>query len=138
MLIAVSDEIVARRCGSATGSARSKRPLTIEKIAVLAPMPSASDSTATVETIGVAFSARTADLRSPISLNRHRQSRAVNENHHGAQHRASHDPAEEKPSRLEEHETARPDDDHQRKTGEAGDLHRREVDRDRRKLCRHI
>ena len=46
------------RCGSPTGSDRSSRLSTIEKMAVLAPMPSASDSTATAVTIGVALRAR--------------------------------------------------------------------------------
>src|ERR1051326_6512224 len=50
----------ARRDGSATGSDRSSRPLTMEKMAVLAPMPSASGRIATIETTGVARSDRTA------------------------------------------------------------------------------
>src|SRR5262245_16643710 len=59
---------MARRAGSATGSARRIRLFTSEKIAVLAPMPSASESTATIETIGVARRARTARRKSLIAL----------------------------------------------------------------------
>src|SRR5258707_4373517 len=46
--------------GSATGNVRSSRLLTMEKMAVLAPMPSASDRIATSETTGVARSERNA------------------------------------------------------------------------------
>ena len=38
--------------GSRTGSSRRIRPLTIEKIAVLAPIPSASDKSATSASVG--------------------------------------------------------------------------------------
>ncbi len=64
LLITVPSVIIASCCGALTGSARSSRLLTSEKIAVLAPMPSASDSTATRETTGVARSARKARRRS--------------------------------------------------------------------------
>ena len=64
LLITVPSVISASCCGALTGSARSSRLLTSEKIAVLAPMPSASDSAATRETTGVARSARTARRRS--------------------------------------------------------------------------
>ena len=50
----------ASRCGSTTGSERSSSALMSEKMAVLAPMPSASDKAATIETMGVARSERTA------------------------------------------------------------------------------
>jgi hypothetical protein len=40
--------------------------LTSEEIAILAPIPSARDRTATLETIGVALRERTASLRSFI------------------------------------------------------------------------
>ena len=43
---------ITRRCGSRTGSDRSSRLSRIENIAVLAPIPSASDRMATAETIG--------------------------------------------------------------------------------------
>ena len=52
--------------GSATGSERSIRLLTSEKIAVFAPMPSASDSTAAMATTGVAISPRSASRMSFI------------------------------------------------------------------------
>src|SRR3989442_2860104 len=47
-------------CGSLTGSERSSKLFTSEKIAVLAPMPSASDRTATMVTTGVPASWRMA------------------------------------------------------------------------------
>jgi hypothetical protein len=56
----VIDESLTRRCGSLTGSDRSIKLLTSDKIAVLAPIPKARDSAATTETTGVACSARTA------------------------------------------------------------------------------
>src|SRR2546426_12351862 len=62
----MSDEIVTRRCGSATGSVRRSMLLTREKIAVLAPIPRASERAATPQTIGVARSARRARRRSCI------------------------------------------------------------------------
>src|SRR5262245_58270144 len=46
-----------RRCGSLTGSCRSSRPSTIEKIAVFAPMSSISDTIVTIVTMGAARSA---------------------------------------------------------------------------------
>ena len=52
------------RPGSGTGSVRSRRLLTSEKIAVLAPMPSASDSMATIDTTGVARRDLSASVRS--------------------------------------------------------------------------
>src|SRR5207253_6374252 len=55
---------IASRCGSLTGSARRTRLLTSEKIAVFAPIPSASDRMATVVTTGVPISCRTATRRS--------------------------------------------------------------------------
>ena len=62
-----------RRLGSATGKVRSNRLLTSEKIAVFAPMPSASDSAATIETTGVARRERTAKrmscMRDPVMAN---------------------------------------------------------------------
>ena len=51
---------ITRRCGSRTGSDRSSRLSRIENIAVLAPIPSASDRMATAETIGAALIARMA------------------------------------------------------------------------------
>src|SRR5687768_13744331 len=65
--MALSEEMVTRRCGSTTGSARSSRPLTREKIAVLAPMPSASASAPMPDTIGLALSARSESRRSSIT-----------------------------------------------------------------------
>ena len=53
-----------RRSGSGTGSVRSRRLLTREKIAVLAPMPRASDRIAMPVTTGAARSTRTATRRS--------------------------------------------------------------------------
>src|SRR2546425_372440 len=53
MTRAVSSVTSASRCGAVTGSARSRRLFTSEKIAVFAPMPSARDRTTTAETIGV-------------------------------------------------------------------------------------
>src|SRR6185436_18306063 len=50
----------ARRLADFTGSVRSINVSRIEKIAVLAPMPSASDRIATTVTIGVALSVRKA------------------------------------------------------------------------------
>src|SRR4051794_13688055 len=58
---------MTRRCGSWTGSVRRTTLLTSVNIAVLAPMPSASDSTATAVTAGVAARARTARRRSCIT-----------------------------------------------------------------------
>src|SRR5262249_7683238 len=64
--IAESDDTVTSRSGSATGSGRSMRALKREKIAVFAPIPSASETSATPETIGVARKARSASRRSGI------------------------------------------------------------------------
>ena len=54
-------------CGSRTGSDLRIRLLRIEKSAVLAPMPSASDSTAIVVTRGVARSDRQASRQSNVN-----------------------------------------------------------------------
>jgi hypothetical protein len=62
----------------------------------------------------------------------------ANENHQGSRYRASNDAAEQKPSRLEKHESDDPDDDQQRKTRGTGHFHRSEVDCDRRKLFAHM
>src|SRR6185436_731321 len=56
----------ARRLADFTGSVRSINVSRIEKIAVLAPMPSASDRIATTVTIGVALSVRKASRISGI------------------------------------------------------------------------
>jgi hypothetical protein len=53
--------------GSLTGNWRSRRLLTSEKIAVFAPMPSARESTAIADTIGVALKDRKASFKSSIS-----------------------------------------------------------------------
>src|SRR5262249_1213903 len=58
--IAASSVTSASRCGSFTGSERRIRLLTSEKIAVFAPIPRASESTATAVTIGAAASWRIA------------------------------------------------------------------------------
>ena len=55
------------RSGSCTGSGLRISALTREKIATLAPMPSASESSATPLTIGVCRIWRTANLRSRTS-----------------------------------------------------------------------
>ena len=52
--------------GSCTGSGRNNMLLKIEKIATLAPMPSATDSTAMAVTMGVFSSDRMANLNSCI------------------------------------------------------------------------
>src|SRR5262249_14342125 len=52
------------RSGSCTGRLRSSSALTSEKMAVLAPIPSASDRIATAETTGEARNARAASRRS--------------------------------------------------------------------------
>src|SRR5438552_19120372 len=57
-------DTIASRCGSRTGNARRTSVSTSEKIAVLAPMPSASDRTAIAVTTGVAHSERIASFRS--------------------------------------------------------------------------
>src|SRR5262249_57096020 len=59
---------MASREGSATGRVRRSRLLTNEKIAVLAPMPSASESSATTETTGVARSDRNARRTSAMDV----------------------------------------------------------------------
>src|SRR4051812_6012593 len=63
-LIARASETTARRSGFATGNDRRIRLSTREKIAVFAPMPSASERMATAVTIGVARRERTARRRS--------------------------------------------------------------------------
>src|SRR4051812_45575712 len=63
-LSAKADETVTRRSGDGTGSVRSNKASTMLNIAVFAPMPSASDTTAAAETIGEARSARTACRKS--------------------------------------------------------------------------
>src|SRR5262245_5820298 len=55
---------MTRRSGSFTGSGRSNRLSTREKMAVFAPMPKVSERTATAVTIGVARRERTARRRS--------------------------------------------------------------------------
>jgi hypothetical protein len=57
----------ANRSGAGTGNGRSKSALTREKIALFAPMPSASDKTATSVTIGMAVSERIARRTSCMS-----------------------------------------------------------------------
>jgi hypothetical protein len=59
-LTAVADEIVTRRSGSGTGSGRSSRLFTMLKMAVFAPIPSASMTQATVVKPGLRRSARMA------------------------------------------------------------------------------
>jgi hypothetical protein len=64
-----------RRCGSVTGNDLSRRLSRSEKIAVFAPIPSASDKIATAVTTGVAFRARNASRRSctnpPVRVTSH-------------------------------------------------------------------
>src|ERR1043165_4729973 len=59
---------LTRRCGSGTGSGRSSIWLKSEKIAAFAPIPSASDSTATAVTNGVLKSVRSATLRLAMTV----------------------------------------------------------------------
>jgi hypothetical protein len=58
------------RSGSGTGSGRRSIWLKREKIAAFAPMPSASDTMATIVTNGVLNSVRSANLRLSIMVNR--------------------------------------------------------------------
>ena len=58
------------RSGSGTGSGRSSIWLNSEKIAAFAPMPSASDTMATIVTNGVLKSVRSANFRLSIMVNR--------------------------------------------------------------------
>ena len=57
------------RAGSGTGSGCSSIWLNSEKIAAFAPMPSASDTIATIVTNGVLNSVRSANLRLGIMVN---------------------------------------------------------------------
>ena len=61
---------MASCCGASTGSVRRIRLLRIEKIAVFAPIPRASDRRAMAVTMGVARSARAASRRSGMTLRR--------------------------------------------------------------------
>src|SRR5215210_3090989 len=56
-----------RRLGSGTGSGRSSIWLNSEKIAALAPIPNASERTATAVTNGVLNSVRSASLKLPMN-----------------------------------------------------------------------
>src|SRR5215471_21465810 len=59
--------IYASSCGFATGSARNRMTSISWKIAVFAPIPRASDSTATAVNVGFKRSWRSPNLRSLIS-----------------------------------------------------------------------
>src|SRR5580698_4151092 len=59
---------VTRRAGSRKGSGRRSTPSTMEKIAVVAPIPKASMSTAVAVKPGDVLSCRNANLRSERSL----------------------------------------------------------------------
>src|SRR6266481_5575475 len=68
---------MARRSGALTGSERSITLLTSEKIAVVAPMPRASESAAMTEATGVARNVRKAKRRSRMPILRKRELLAV-------------------------------------------------------------
>src|SRR5687768_2364221 len=61
---------IASSCGRSTGSVRRVRLSRMEKMAVLAPMPSPRDRIATAVTTGVAASDRQASLRSRMFVRR--------------------------------------------------------------------
>ena len=58
---------ITRRCGSRTGRVRNITLSSSEKIAVFAPMPSASDRMATADTTGVARNERSASRKSDMA-----------------------------------------------------------------------